>query len=76
MAAYVFGCCGRVVIFPDDFSPSLTTLHLCIGDIPCIGAATLVGSPAISLVQTEAVDPVSVVVVGTDGGNPNNGDGQ
>ena len=76
MASYVFSCCGRVVVMADEAATMISVPHLCIGDIPCIGTANLVGAPSITLVNTEAIDPISNVVVGTDFGTPNNGDGQ
>ena len=77
MAIFVFSCCNRSVIVPDTSASPITMNHLCLGDVPCIGVAygTVNVVAASSDVQTQAVDPVTGVVDGTDGGTVTNGDG-
>lgn len=76
MGQYLFSCCGRTVNIPDTNVSAGAFPHLCIGDIPSIGPATLVGSVPATDVSTEAVDPVTGQVDGTDGGTATDGDGQ
>ena len=76
MANYVFTCCGRTVFFPDQTVASISVPHLCLGDIPCVGPAMISGTPAPTVITTEAIDPIGNVLDGTDGGTATNGDGQ
>ena len=76
MGTYVFQCCNRTVTDPNINTTSASFAHLCLNDIPCIGAATLVGSAPLTDVQTEVVDPSTGQLMGIDGGTPTNGDGQ
>jgi hypothetical protein len=77
MGQYLFTCCNRTVNIPSTNVVSGSFAHLCLNDAPCFGVATLVGvSLPASDVPTEAVDPVTGVVDGTDGGSATNGDGQ
>ena len=80
MSQYVFVCCGRTVNVADDAAPTVALQHLCLNDIPCMGIANSSSTPqavAIADPGTIAVDPmISTQLDGTDGGTPNNGDGQ
>lgn len=76
MGQYLFSCCGRTVNVPDTNTASASLPHLCIGDVPCVGPATMVGSVAPTAVQTEAVDPVTGTVDGADTSTATDGDGQ
>jgi hypothetical protein len=80
MAQYVFQCCGRTVNVLDDSVSPVTLPHLCLNDIPCVGLAYASSQPqtvAIADPSTVVVDPiVPTQLDGTDGGTPNNGDGQ
>ena len=78
MSTYIFQCCGRSVTDPNVSTPTATFQHLCIGDVPCIGFANIVGGAVNPVVDpsTEVVDPSTGVIDGTDGGTTSNGDGQ
>ena len=77
MATYIFQCCGRSVTDPNVNTAIATFQHLCIGDVPCVGLANNVNPASATMdVPTEVVDPSTSTVIGTDGGNVTNGDGQ
>jgi len=79
MATYIFQCCGRSVTDPNVNTAIATFQHLCIGDVPCVGIANIVNGGIVNQAvdpATEVVDPSTSTVIGTDGGNVTNGDGQ
>ena len=79
MSQYVFQCCGRTVNVPDDSGAYVSMAHLCLNDVACVGLALPAPNAVIAAIMdvtTEAVDPVAGVVVGTDGANVTDGDGQ